>query len=156
MCFKLGAMKTSLPLALLAFAVLGFAPVAVAADPLPTDVVLFEHGKVASTFEKGGALLSNDLYKVQAGRREKPGAVEVHAHDTDVFYILDGTATFVTGGKCVGAHEVSPGETRGTSIEGGSERHLAKGDVIVIPNGIPHQFTQVDAPFLYFVVKVTR
>lgn len=149
-------MKTTLPLALLAFAALGLVS-ASAADPLPTDAVQIEHGKVDALFAgKGGSLLGNELYKVQAGRREKPGVVEVHAHDTDVFYIVDGTATFVTGGKCIGDHEVSPGESRGTSIVGGTEHHLAKGDVVVIPNGVPHQFTQVDAPFLYFVVKVTR
>jgi mannose-6-phosphate isomerase-like protein (cupin superfamily) len=69
---------------------------------------------------------------------------------------LDGSATFVTGGTAVDPKTTAPGEIRAKSITGGTERHLAKGDIIVIPHGIPHQFTQVSGPFLYFVVKVTQ
>ena len=83
---------------------------------------------------------------------------KIHEKDTDVFYIIDGTATFVTGGK---ANEItekpnSPGEFTAKDITGGDVRHLAKGDVIVIPNGVPHLFTETSVPFLYFVVKVSK
>jgi quercetin dioxygenase-like cupin family protein len=39
---------------------------------------------------------------------------------------------------------------------GGDTNHLAKGDVIIIPNGVPHWFTETSTPFLYFVVKVSK
>lgn len=154
-------MKFTLSLSLFACAALGLVRPACAADtpppgPPPTEVVLFNHGKVDHIFTTGGALLVNEQYKVQAGRRIVPGNVEIHTRDTDVFYILDGTATFVTGGAAVDPKETGPGEIRAKSITGGTEHHLAKGDVIIIPNGIPHQFTEVTGPFLYFVVKVTR
>lgn len=44
---------------------------------------------------------------------------------------------------------------RGKEIEGGESRRIGKGDVIVVPNGVPRWFKQVDSPLLYYVVKVT-
>jgi quercetin dioxygenase-like cupin family protein len=52
------------------------------------------------------------------------------------------------------AREVAPGEVRAESVDGGTPHELREGDVLAIPNGVPHQFTQVSDPFLYFVVKV--
>lgn len=75
--------------------------------------------------------------------------------DTDIIYVLEGTATIVTGGTAVSTKAVAPDELRGPSIEGGRVTRLAKGDVLVVPSGTAHQFTEVSAPFLYYVVKVT-
>jgi mannose-6-phosphate isomerase-like protein (cupin superfamily) len=118
-------------------------------------VVLLDAAKVAAAFQKGQMLLTTGEYKVMAGHRVAPGIPEVHAGDTDVFYILDGEATFVTGGKVVEPRVESPGETRGARIEGGEPRALKKGDVIVIPRGVPHWFRDVPKLVNYFVVKVT-
>jgi mannose-6-phosphate isomerase-like protein (cupin superfamily) len=154
-------MKPSLYFALLACASVGLVRPASAADapvlgPPPTDVVFFNHGWVDHVFTTGGALHLNNRYKVDAARRVAPGNVEIHTKDTDVFYIVDGSATFLTGGTAVDQKEIYPGEIRAKSITGGTERHLSKGDVIIIPQGTPHQFTEVSGPFLYFVVKVTQ
>jgi mannose-6-phosphate isomerase-like protein (cupin superfamily) len=119
-------------------------------------VIHLDHEKVAAAFAKGGPLLATNNFKVQAGRRIEPGEVEVHDHDTDIFYIVEGSATFVTGGKAVETRTVGPGETRAKSITGGVEQKLNKGDVIVIPTGVPHWFKEVSGPFLYYVVKVTK
>jgi quercetin dioxygenase-like cupin family protein len=80
---------------------------------------------------------------------------EIHTLDTDIIYVLDGTATVITGGTAAGTKEVATNELRGPAIEGGTAQRLAKGDVFIVPNGVPHQFTEVSAPFLYYVVKVT-
>jgi len=128
---------------------------AVMAEDSP-GVIQFDNQKVAETFAKGGMLLQTNNYKVMAGRRVAPGEVEIHEKDTDVFYITEGSATFVTGGTAADQHTVSVGEIRAPKITGGEEHHLKKGDVIVIPAGVPHQFTAVDGTFLYFVVKVTK
>jgi mannose-6-phosphate isomerase-like protein (cupin superfamily) len=126
-------------------------------DP-PTEVLQFPAARLESVFKSGvgGYLNSNKLYKVIASRRVAPGFVEIHVLDTDVFYIVDGAATFVTGGTAVDPKPAGPNEIHATSIVGGTEHHLAKGDVIVIPHGIPHQFTAIDGQFFYFVVKVTQ
>ena len=61
----------------------------------------------------------------------------------------------VTGGKAVDAKEIAPNEIRGTKIEGGEEHQITKGELIVIPNGVPHQFTAVSGELHYFVCKPT-
>lgn len=118
-------------------------------------VTQFSAKEVAAAFEKGGMLLTTGEYKVMAGHRDKGGIPEVHDADNDVFYILDGEATFVVGGKVIDPKVESPGETRGTRIEGGQSLRLAKGDVIVIPRGVPHWFSEVPKMVNYFVVKAT-
>jgi quercetin dioxygenase-like cupin family protein len=111
--------------------------------------------RTTAAFAKGQPLLETERYKVHASRREAPGQAEIHEADTDVIYVLDGTATMVTGGRATGVHETAPGERRGAAIDGGSAQRLVKGDVFVVPNGVPHQFTEIQGPFLYYVVKVT-
>jgi uncharacterized protein GlcG (DUF336 family)/mannose-6-phosphate isomerase-like protein (cupin superfamily) len=114
----------------------------------------FDAEDVRTRFQTGGLLLDTSGYKIDAGRREAPGEVEYHEHVVDVMHVLEGDATVITGGEMVGAREVAPGELRAVSVEGGSEHRLARGDVLAIPNGVPHQFVKVSNPFLYFVVKV--
>ena len=121
----------------------------------PPHVVFLAASRVAAAFAKGEPLVETAPYKVHASRREAPGMAEVHARDTDIIYVLEGTATIVTGGHVVDGKTTGAEEIRGTSIAGGTERRLVKGDVLIVPNGVPHWFTEVQAPFLYYVVKVT-
>jgi glc operon protein GlcG len=114
---------------------------------------MFDHARVEAAFAKGEPLLEVPGYKVHASRRDASGEAEVHLWETDVIYVLEGEASFVTGGTVVDPKESEPGQIRGSVIEGGVEHHLAKGDVIVVPHHQPHWFKEVQAPFLYFVVK---
>ena len=99
-------------------------------------------------------LLDAHEYQVHTSNREGPGKAEIHLLDTDVFYVLEGSATLVTGGKVPDAAPIGPNELRGSRIEGGETRTIAKGDVVVIPHGMPHWFKDVKGPVLYFAVKV--
>jgi len=112
--------------------------------------------QVTAAFAKGVPLIEVGDYKIHASRREGPGQVEIHTRDTDIAYVLQGTATLVTGGVPVGLKETGPEELRGGSVDGGETRRLGPGDVVVIPNGTPHWFKEVSAPFLYYVVKVRQ
>ncbi len=114
----------------------------------------FPNASVRDTFRTGGLLLDTPGYKIDAGRREQPGEVEYHERVVDVMRVVEGTATVVTGGAMVDTREVAPGELRASSVDGGTQHRLAVGDVLAIPNGVPHQFVDVSDPFLYFVVKV--
>ena len=120
-------------------------------------VLFFDAEMVKAAFAKGSVLedgSNGENYMVHASRREKAGMSEVHELDTDIIYVLDGTAVFVTGGKSVDPKMTAPNEFRGSMIDGGETRQLKKGDVVIVPKGIPHWFKQVDGAFLYYVVKV--
>ena len=52
--------------------------------------------------------------------------------------------------------QVGPGEYRGSAIQGGTSQLLRPGDVMVVPQGVPHWFTAVTGPLLYYVVKVVQ
>lgn len=123
-----------------------------------SDVIYFPNDKVQAAFAKGAPLIAGPErdrnYAILCGRRDRPGEVETHALDTDVFYVVEGSATFVTGGAAIDSKTSAPNEMRGARIEGGETRTLSKGDVVVIPKGIPHWFKAVEPGFLYFVVKV--
>jgi quercetin dioxygenase-like cupin family protein len=126
---------------------------AVAAGAAGTAKITYVgHDKVA----KGGALVTASDFNVQILKRTGPGQVEVHDKETDTFYVLDGEATFVTGGTMVGGKVTAPNQQRGTDIRGGEVHHLSKGDVIAIPAGIPHWFKEVQPPFTYYVVKIIK
>lgn len=117
----------------------------------------WDQSQVRAAFAKGDVLFDGTgdrNYMVHASRRDSAGLAEVHAKDTDIIYVLDGRATLVTGGSVVGGKETAVDEVRGSRIDNGERRTLAKGDVIIVPNGTPHWFQDVRGPFTYYVVKV--
>jgi glc operon protein GlcG len=124
----------------------------------PRPVSYYSKDQVAAAFAKGAVLFDGENggrnYMVHASRRDAAGQAEVHEQDADIVYVLEGTATFVTGGTVADPKTIAPGEVRGASIQGGETRKLVKGDVVIVPAGTPHWFQQVTAPFTYYVVKV--
>ncbi|HVZ61186.1 MAG TPA: cupin domain-containing protein [Terriglobales bacterium] len=135
-----------------------------ASEPLP--VLYFSSEQTNASFEKGSTLFDGEHFKrhyfVNTSRRDKPGTPELHMLFTDIVYVMKGSATVVTGGKMVdlktnlhfpNGEPYPKDELRGGRIIGGESRKLSVGDVIIIPNGVPHAFTEVEAPFWYYVVK---
>ncbi len=123
----------------------------------PPAVSYWDRPAVEASFAKGAVLFDGAgtrNYMVHTSRRETPGMAEVHALDTDIIYVLDGTATLVTGGNVVGGHATAADEVRGASIEHGESRQLSAGDVIIVPNGTPHWFQHVSGPINYYTIKV--
>ncbi len=120
----------------------------------PGPVTHLERPAVEAAFQKGVPLLEVPEYKIHASRREAAGLAEVHLDETDVIHVLQGSASFVTGGAVVEPQKTAPHEIRGKAIEGGTTRTIRQGDVLVVPRGTPHWFQQVDGPLLYYVVKV--
>jgi mannose-6-phosphate isomerase-like protein (cupin superfamily) len=97
-----------------------------------------------STLNRVFSLAGDKRYTVFVEHRApKPQAAAVHENDAELFYMIEGSGTMVTGGKLVG-------ETRngtnlaGTAIEGGTETKLSKGDFFLVPEGVPHWFSHVD------------
>ena len=118
--------------------------------------IFYDAKQVSTSFSTGAVLLdgSDRNYMVHTSRRDKAGLAEIHGLDTDIIYVLQGTATFVTGGTAVDAKEIAADELRGPRIEGGITRQLTKGDVIIVPNNTPHWFKEVNGEFLYYTIKV--
>jgi quercetin dioxygenase-like cupin family protein len=102
---------------------------------------------------KGGSLVTAPDYTVSVLRRGGAGQVEVHEKETDIFYVVEGEATFITGGTMIGGKSTGPNQLRGTDIQGGETHRLKKGDVIVVPAGVPHWFKEVSQSIQYFTVK---
>jgi mannose-6-phosphate isomerase-like protein (cupin superfamily) len=122
----------------------------------PTSATYIGHDTVADALAKGVPMLTASNLIIQGGHREKAGKVEVHEKETDVIYVQDGEATFVTGGTMIGGNLTKPGQYLGTEIQGGVPHHMAKGDVVVVPAGTPHWFREVPKSITYFVVKVLK
>jgi uncharacterized RmlC-like cupin family protein len=76
--------------------------------------------------------------------RCRDGGAEVHENFADIFYVLDGHATLVTGGVVAGEASVGQGEIRGSTVEWGNRQVLQAGDVAHVPAGLPHQMLVAD------------
>ena len=127
---------------------LGAAAISSAADS--SKVTFVSHEQTV----KAGTLVTAPNLQVLIAHRDAPGMVEVHDKETDTIYVLAGSATFVTGGTMIGGSVTAPGQQRGSDIQGGDARPLVKGDVIVVPAGVPHWFKEVRGSIDYYVVKV--
>src|SRR5262245_15390190 len=147
-----GTMKLLLTFA----AILTVGALAYAQQRTGSSGVHVDPAKVAEALAKGGTLVTRPDLIVQGSHRDKGGQVEVHDKETDVLYILEGEATFVFGGAMVGGKLSRPEQWLGTDITGGETHKVAKGDVFVIPAGIPHWFKEVPKSISYFVVKVIK
>ena len=127
--------------------------VIVSADGVPTVVTYVPHDKVSATMAKGGQII-NDHGLIVIAQRRGAGEVEVHEKTNHVFIIVEGEATFVTGGTLVSARDTAPGQRRAPSVQGGEVHHLTKGDVITIPAKTPHWFKEVPTKTIaYYAVN---
>lgn len=92
-----------------------------------------------------------------------------HAEITEIYYIVQGAATLVTGGRLLDPRLNEtlpktefpgggrfPTPTYGGRFEGGISRKVGPGDVIVVPPGTVHQWTAVDGPqtLVYFIARI--
>jgi mannose-6-phosphate isomerase-like protein (cupin superfamily) len=126
------------------------------AQGVPTTVTYVPHDKVSATMAKGGQIV-NDKGLIVLAQRRGAGEVEVHEKTNHVFIIVEGEATFVTGGTLVSPKNTAPGQIRAGSVQGGQTYHLTKGDVITIPAGTPHWFKEVSTQTIaYYAVNMDK
>ena len=129
-----------------------------AAAPLgggvPAAVHFIGHDKVAEVMAKGGPIINDPGLVVLANRRGT-GQVEYHEKTNHIFIMVEGEATFITGGNMVGAKRTNPDQMVATSIEGGETHHLVKGDVITIPAKTPHWWKEMTGKTVaYYAVNI--
>jgi mannose-6-phosphate isomerase-like protein (cupin superfamily) len=83
-------------------------------------------------------------YNVSLEYRAAVGTASLHETDAELFYVVDGSATLITGGKLTNENRTNAANRSGTGIEGGVSRRVAKGDFIMVPEGTPHWFSAID------------
>jgi mannose-6-phosphate isomerase-like protein (cupin superfamily) len=91
---------------------------------------------------------------VQHEKNRAGAAAELHDASDDVYYVLDGTATLVLGGKLEAPKETDPGEWRSPKIIDGKTFEIKKGDLIVVPRGTPHQRSTENKDFTMILIKI--
>ena len=91
---------------------------------------------------------------VQHEKNRAGAAAELHDASDDVYYVLNGTATLVLGGKLEAPKETDPGEWRSPKIVDGKTFEIKKGDLIVVPRGTPHQRSTENKDFTMILIKI--
>jgi mannose-6-phosphate isomerase-like protein (cupin superfamily) len=95
-------------------------------------------------------------YNANLEYRAAVGPAAVHEREAEMFYVIDGSATMVTGGKLVKEARTNPENLSGTGIEGGSSRTVAKGDFIIVPENTPHWFSAINGTLVLMSFHVPR
>ena len=91
-------------------------------------------------------VFSLDPYNVGVEQRQPvPQGASLHEAQAELFYVIDGSATMVTGGTIPDGKRNGT-NIQGTKIDGGTRIVFNKGDFIMVPSGVPHQFVDITAP----------
>jgi mannose-6-phosphate isomerase-like protein (cupin superfamily) len=95
-------------------------------------------------------------YTVNIEYRSGVANASVHDTEAELFYVIDGSATFVTGGELVGPQRTNPQNQTGKSISGGSSQPVSKGDFMIVPEGTPHWFSAIDGTITLMSLHLPR
>lgn len=123
---------------------------AVLRDQVPKNVV---DQPIRATTVRGGKASVASLHRTRA----EAGAL-IHNDVTETYYIVKGRGTLVTGGslgdpKPTDLTRVNAGMSQTGTRQGGESRRVGPGDVIIIPAGTPHSFSELDGPISYLVFR---
>jgi len=123
------------------------------AAPAPGSAGIFRanadlEAALARSIASGGATASasialTDEYRGAFVRRTEPNGAIVHPGNTELHYIVEGSGTVETGGTVI-RHEGAM-----ATIQGGESHRVVKGDIIIIPAGSPHRYSEVVEPITY-------
>ena len=111
--------------------------------------------------KEGQALLAQSMiqlapYNVSLEYRAAVANAAVHETEAELFYVVDGSAMLVTGGKLKDEKRTNAANLSGSAIEGGTSRHIAKGDFIMVPEGTPHWFSAIDGTVVLMSLHLPR
>jgi len=95
-------------------------------------------------------------YNASLEYRASVGPAAVHEKEAEMFYVIDGSGTMVTGGKLVNETRPNAENLSGTAIEGGATRNIAKGDFIIVPENTPHWFSAINGTLVLMSLHVPR
>lgn len=112
-------------------------------------LAVLEKNKAGTTEMVTSAVANTDQYRVNIVHRQKPAGAIAHPGNSELHYIIEGAGTLVTGGTIVRA----PGAAAAATIQGGETRRVSKGDVIIVPEGSPHWYSEVNGVLTYLEVR---
>jgi mannose-6-phosphate isomerase-like protein (cupin superfamily) len=117
--------------------------------------------KAKSTRKEGQANVGDRIltlapYNAGLEYRASVGPAAVHEKEAEMFYVIDGSGTLVTGGKLTAETRPNPDNLSGTGIEGGNSQNVAKGDFVIVPEGTPHWFSKINGVLVLMSLHVPR
>lgn len=154
----------ALTLAALALALALAAPAPILAAPAPAQDVNRTYAtaadvaavaaQAAASVQPGHGSAGRPLvvlggYTAKVEYHVGPNIANAHPHEAELFQAVEGSGTLVTGGTIVGSGLTA-------SITGGTARHVAAGDIFIVPEGMPHWFNQVDGHMVLISVMLPR
>jgi mannose-6-phosphate isomerase-like protein (cupin superfamily) len=116
--------------------------------------------KAKNDRKDGQAIVQNNIlrlapYSAGLEYRASVGPAAVHDTEAEMFYVIEGSGTLVTGGKLVG--ETRNGDNlSGTAIEGGNARTIGKGDFVIVPEKTAHWFSKIDGVLVLMSLHLPR
>ena len=125
----------------------------------PTKAAFMSAADVAAALAKPGPVRVFNLAPYSVGiehRMPGPQPAAIHDHDAELFYVIDGAATIVTGGKLVNPTRPNPNNQSGTAIESGVAQALGKGDFVLVPEGVPHWFSEIKGSLTQIALHLPR
>jgi mannose-6-phosphate isomerase-like protein (cupin superfamily) len=130
----------------------------------PTTAIIFTASDAAAMIAKapkdknvtGQAMIQLAPYNINMEHRIMGQAAAVHEKEVELFYVIEGTGTIVTGGKLVEEKRTNDANLSGTSIQGGVSKRISKGDWILVPEGVPHQIPQVEGAITVMSLHLPR
>jgi mannose-6-phosphate isomerase-like protein (cupin superfamily) len=108
---------------------------------------------IKSTPIPGGTSTVAMLYRSRAET-----SALIHDHVTEIYQVIAGSGTLITGGRLEGIKEndltrLGAGMSHTGTHVGGESRHVGPKDVIIVPAGMAHRFSQLDGPISYLVYR---
>jgi len=101
-------------------------------------------------------LLQLAPYKANLEYRASVGTAAIHEKEAEVFYVIDGAATLVTGGKLVNEKRTNAENLTGTALEGGASQAVAKGDFFIVPENTGHWFSEIRSTLVLMSLHLPR
>jgi mannose-6-phosphate isomerase-like protein (cupin superfamily) len=95
-------------------------------------------------------------YNANLEYRTAVGPASLHEKEAELFYVIDGSGTLVTGGKLVNEKRNNAENLAGTAIEGGKSQAVAKGDFAIVPENTPHWFSAINGTLVLMSLHVPR
>jgi mannose-6-phosphate isomerase-like protein (cupin superfamily) len=117
--------------------------------------------KSKSDKKEGQALVTQRIlalapYNANLEYRTAVANAAVHEKEAEMFYVIDGSGTLVTGGKLTEEKRTNADNLSGAGIEGGDVKNIAKGDFVMVPAGSPHWFSKINGSLVLMSIHLPK